>query len=166
MRGTTPNRLRGLRGAAHEKIRQVGAFRALRAGDDRSHHHDQSLRLLLVLALRADPPGPAPLARHGVDGGVLPAALGGHHESDARVPALACGHLLLQPGHSCVSPLRCPGLRRQAASPGPCLFLDLCAHSPPSVLEPCRRWVRPADHLAAYNYSDPLSRYALRLLLP
>src|SRR5947208_7854724 len=87
-------------GCCDEKIREVAALRALRAGDDRGHHHDQPLRLLLVLALRADPPGPAPLARHGVDGGVLPAALGDHDEPGARVPALAGWHLLRQPGDS------------------------------------------------------------------
>src|SRR5437763_389188 len=56
--GTMPFVCTGLRGAAHEKLREVATLRALRAGDDRGHHHDQPLRLLLVLALRADPPGP------------------------------------------------------------------------------------------------------------
>src|SRR5262249_55014691 len=97
-----------------EKVFKVGSLRPLRAFDDRSHHHDQPLCLLLVLCLCPHSARAASMAGDGVDGSVLPAALGYYQERDSGIPALASGNVLLQPGHPGLPILCLPSLQRQA----------------------------------------------------
>src|SRR5437667_1870449 len=140
--------------------------RTLRSRHVRSHHHDQSVRLLLLRRLWAYAEVAYSLESHCLADWICASARSVYDQSVSGVSALGFGPLRFRLGPRGLLLFRCRDLRLASvpAKSGDVRSLPLCP--PSSVPLSKHRSVRALHHVAAGDHIPIVCGHALCLLLP
>src|SRR6266581_847879 len=140
--------------------------RHLRSGHVRSHHHDQSVRLLLLRRLWAHAEVAQPLESHCLADRIHASARGVYDKSVPGVPALALGPLRFRLGPRGLLLLCWAGLRLASVPPKGGDVRGVSLHPPSAVPLSEHLCVWTLYHVAAGDHISAVCGHALCLLLP